>query len=188
MKDAAATLGVSASTLRRLADEGRIATARTEGGHRRFDLHAIRQFAAEKGAPPGIRPIAPPDKPIPTLASELEAGGVELAATAAAALYRGTKPGWYASDEATPEIRAWVATLAASAGSGRYAPALERSEDLRQRAHRQGVTLLESHGFLDRFRDVLIGSLGHAGAAQEELTVTRHLFAALQQAMLARYS
>lgn len=43
LSEAAALAGVSSSTLRRWADEGRIASYRTAGGHRRFrvtDLHA----------------------------------------------------------------------------------------------------------------------------------------------------
>jgi excisionase family DNA binding protein len=188
MKDAAASLGVSASTMRRLADEGRVQSVRTAGGHRRFLLQEVRRFAAEHGAPPSVRPIAPPHERIPSLTAELTAEGVQLAATAAAALYRGTKPGWYASDEADPEIREWLAALASSAESGIYAGALDASEALTQRAHLHGATMLESHTFLERTRDATVRSLGQAGAGQEELVLTRHLFAALQQTLLDRLS
>jgi len=36
-------LGLSASRVRELADEGRIPSKRTSGGHRLFDLTAVRQ-------------------------------------------------------------------------------------------------------------------------------------------------
>jgi excisionase family DNA binding protein len=188
MKDAAATLGVSASTMRRLADEGRLATVWTAGGHRRFPEEAVRRLAAEQGARPTIRPIGPPDEGIPSLPERLEAEGDAMAATAAAALYRGTKSGWFAGEDAPPEIRVFLAVLSSGAASGRYAGVLEASEGMMQRARLHSATLLESHTFLERLRDVILHSLRQAGASQEELAATRHLFAALQQHLLERHS
>jgi molybdopterin-binding protein len=45
---AAELLGVSADTVRRWADEGRLATSRTEGGQRMVDGAALAKFAAEQ--------------------------------------------------------------------------------------------------------------------------------------------
>jgi molybdopterin-binding protein len=44
---AAELLGVSADTVRRWADEGRLATRRTSGGHRVVDGAALAAFASE---------------------------------------------------------------------------------------------------------------------------------------------
>jgi hypothetical protein len=99
-------------------------------------------------------------------------------------MYRGTKSGWFASDDAAPEIGAWVTALASGFESGRYAGALDASETLMRRARLQAATLLERHTFLERFRDVVVRSLGQTGAAQGELVGVRHVFAALQQPML----
>jgi len=49
---AAELLGVSADTVRRWADEGRLPTARTEGGQRLVDGAALAKYAAEQEAPP----------------------------------------------------------------------------------------------------------------------------------------
>jgi molybdopterin-binding protein len=47
MGQAADLLGVSVDTVRRWADAGRIATVRTEGGHRLVDGVALARFAVE---------------------------------------------------------------------------------------------------------------------------------------------
>src|SRR5918999_4413117 len=47
MGRAAELLGVSADTLRRWADGGRLRTARTEGGHRTVEGADLARFAAE---------------------------------------------------------------------------------------------------------------------------------------------
>jgi molybdopterin-binding protein len=49
---AADLLGVSADTVRRWADEGRLSTTRTEGGQRLVDGAALAAFAAEQEAAP----------------------------------------------------------------------------------------------------------------------------------------
>lgn len=54
LSQAAETLGVHATTLRRWADEGEVRCLRTPGGHRRFleeDLHAFLRGQVESGLP-----------------------------------------------------------------------------------------------------------------------------------------
>jgi putative two-component system response regulator len=188
MKDAAAALGVSASTMRRLADEGRIPSVRTTGGHRRFALQALRDFAAEQGAPPSIRPTAAPDERIPSLAAHLQVHGADLVARAVTAVYRGAKPGWFASDDAAVEIHELLEELASSAQSGHYDGVLDAADGLSRRARLHGVSVLERHTFLERLGEVVVRSLGRAGTGQEELAVTRHLFVTLRETMLDRSS
>ena len=55
MREAADLLGVSVDTVRRWADAGRLATTRTEGGHRVVDAVALAEFAAAEAPPP--RPV-----------------------------------------------------------------------------------------------------------------------------------
>lgn len=51
---AAELLGVSPDTIRRWADEGRLPTRRTPGGHRVVDAAALAAFAADR--PPAAEP------------------------------------------------------------------------------------------------------------------------------------
>jgi excisionase family DNA binding protein len=75
--EAAALLGVSVATVRGWADQGRLPSHRTVGGHRRFELEELREWLARRGAPaPAARRLrrAPQDlPPCPLLARELNA-------------------------------------------------------------------------------------------------------------------
>jgi excisionase family DNA binding protein len=185
LQQAASTLGVSQSRLRRWSDEGRIAAVRTPGGHRRFHLAAVRRLAIELGARPGVQPLEPPARPLPELAARLAADGAELALAAAAALYRGGHPGWFAAPAARAAVSDWIEAVQRSSATGRYAAALSATEALMRRAYLQGASLLERHGFLERFALACQRALTLAGASREEQASARRLFAALQQSLLA---
>jgi len=184
LQAAASALAISPSRLRRWADEGRIESIRTAGGHRRFPLQAVRRLAAERGVQPSVRPIEPPGIALPKLAEQLERQGRQVAAAAAAAIYREGPPGWFASESAGPDLRDWLIAMSESSASGRYAGALGATEALMRRAHLHASSLLERHAFLERFGQVSIRALVRAGAERDELTNTRRLFAALQQGLL----
>ena len=49
--EAAAIIGVSVATVRGWADQGRLPSHRTVGGHRRFDLDELRDWLDDHGAP-----------------------------------------------------------------------------------------------------------------------------------------
>lgn len=49
--EAAAILGVSVATVRGWADQGRLPSHRTVGGHRRFEQEQLREWLSERGAP-----------------------------------------------------------------------------------------------------------------------------------------
>jgi excisionase family DNA binding protein len=96
LQEAAVTIGVSASTLRRWADHGRIDAVRTSGGHRRFTPDAVRRLAAERGPQPTVEPLPPPDEALPRLAERLCADGPTLRERVTASLYRNGTWGWFA--------------------------------------------------------------------------------------------
>ena len=184
LQTAANALAISPSRLRRWADEGRITSMRTAGGHRRFPLQAVRRLAAERGVRPSVRPIEPPSAALPALAGLLSQQGRQMAAAAAAAIYREGPPGWFASETAGPDLRDWLGAMSASAVTGRYPGALQATEVLMRRAHLNAATLLERHAFLERFAQVAVRALARTHAEREEMTDTRRLFASLQQSLL----
>lgn len=129
---AARALGVSPSTLRLWASEGRVPHVRTAGGHRRFDPEALRQWLARQPARPsrvsrrGSVQIAV----APGLAEALRARAdrvsevvEELVEGPAEAAYRRLPP-----PERRTVVRAWVDALADGFQSGSLADALERAE------------------------------------------------------------
>lgn len=75
--EAAAIIGVSVATVRGWADDGRLPSHRTVGGHRRFDMDELREWLDAYGAPAprrfSIRPARNEIPPCPSLARELNA-------------------------------------------------------------------------------------------------------------------
>ena len=184
LQAAAATLAISPSRLRRWADEGRIPAVRTAGGHRRFPIEAVRRLAAERGVRPIVRPVNPPETPLPVLTQSVIAHGRQMAAAAASAVYREGPPGWFASDAARAELDEWLEILKEGCRKGVYAPVLQASDTLMRRAHSHAASLLERHAFLERFGQVAVRTLVRAGADRTEIASTRRLFTSLQQALL----
>jgi len=184
LQAAAATLAISPSRLRRWADEGRIVAVRTAGGHRRFPLEAVRRLAAERGVRPNVRPVEPPEEPLPGLAQQLRSYGPQMVSAASVAVYREGPQGWFASELAAPEVGEWLETLTVSCERGEYPPVLQATEALMKRAQSHAASLLERHAFLERFGQVAVRAMVRAGSDRTELAHTRRLFTALQQALL----
>lgn len=132
VSSAARALGVSPSTLRLWASEGRVPHVRTAGGHRRFDPESLRQWLARQPAR-SARPTRQRPAQItasPELADALRAradavsDAVEtLVEGPAEAAYRRLPPA-----ERRGVVCAWVDSLADGFQSGSLADALERAE------------------------------------------------------------
>lgn len=72
--EAAALIGVSVATVRGWADQGRLPSHRTIGGHRRFELEELRDWLSRRGAPAAGSRLRRPARelpPCPRLAREL---------------------------------------------------------------------------------------------------------------------
>jgi molybdopterin-binding protein len=78
MGEAAALLGVSVDTVRRWADDGRLVTTRTEGGHRVVDGADLARLASElANAPePGVTAGASARNRLTGLVTRVERDGV----------------------------------------------------------------------------------------------------------------
>jgi hypothetical protein len=144
----------------------------------------VRRLAAERGVRPQVRAVEPPTGPLPLLGQHLRQHGQQMAAAAAAAVYREGPPGWFGSDAAQDEIGSWLEELSRCCVSGVYAGATQASETLMRRAHLHAASLLERHAFLERFGQVAVRGLVRASANRTEIASTRRLFASLQQALL----
>jgi len=129
---AARALGVSPSTLRLWASEGRVPHVRTAGGHRRFDPEALRQWLARQPARPmrASRPAASQLPASQVLADALRARA-DLVSDAVESLVEGPAEAAYRRLPPTERrgvVRAWVDALADAFAGGSLAEALERAE------------------------------------------------------------
>jgi excisionase family DNA binding protein len=132
VSSAARALGVSPSTLRLWASEGRVPHVRTAGGHRRFDPEALRQWLARQPA----RNARPPRQGVIRISAEPELAEAlrsraDLVSDAVETLVEGPAEAAYRRlppAERRGVVRAWVDALADAFDSGSLADALERAE------------------------------------------------------------
>lgn len=129
---AARALGVSPSTLRLWASDGRVPHVRTAGGHRRFDPEALRQWLARQPAR-ATRPGRRANVQLatsPAIADALRARADRIA-DIVETLVEGPAEVAYRRlprTERRAVVRSWVDMLADAFQSGSLAEALERSE------------------------------------------------------------
>jgi excisionase family DNA binding protein len=182
---ASAALNVSPSTLRRWADEGRLETVRTPGGHRRFYLGDIARLQAERAGAPVVRGMELPTEPAPEAAALLEEAGASLLLRVAASIYEPeSAPGWFASDEAQNAGSAWIRALIEGLSAGDYAHALRASREHLRRAEAGGASLLERYSAIERLSRVLPRVAQRAGYGHTEVVQVRRLLEAVVRALL----
>jgi len=179
---AASLLSISSSTLRRWADDGRIPTVRTSGGHRRFRLSELRQLAPR---PASVRLRAPkyPDGPQIAAAVALSESGPALVDVACRAIYEGSS-GWFGREPARPAVDVWLRRLADAFRSGSYLSLPDAVRELSRRAQIGGASLAEQHAFLERFGAALRRRLAQSDSPEEEQMAVARTMAALAHQLL----
>lgn len=184
--EAALALDISASTLRRWADAGTIATVRTAGGHRRISLSALHRLEHDaEQRPPELRTAPLPVGPLAAAARLMDRDHGELARTAGHALYEPLAPGWFAADVAVEHLDRFSHATAAALAAGAGPDALAAGEALLRHAHHGGATLVERHAFADRCGELLVRRLAAQFADRSEQLGARRLFLAMGQAAVS---
>ena len=181
---AAQALGISTTTARRWADEGRLGTTRTSGGHRRFATSEVRRLLAERGRP-AITPTEPPRRPLPALAELTETHGPVLAELSWRGLYGDLRSGFFLDSEGADAAERWTGALSSAAATANYEMLHEATVAFMRAAERGGTSLLERHLALERFAETATRALTRRSAPREEIVETRRLFSFLGQRQLA---
>lgn len=132
--EAAAVIGVSVATIRGWADQGRLPSHRTVGGHRRFEVEELKRWLQERGAAvPVPRRLArkPPEVPAcPRMARWLNSRAEQMVERVLAGYDRDVPPPIPAPSE--PALRRgavrYLRVIAAALDSGRASSIAGRAE------------------------------------------------------------
>jgi len=182
----AEALGVSASTARRLADQGVLPGTRTEGGHRRFRRGDVQRLARERSRAPRLRHWDLPEQPLPLSAQLLERDGQALAERAARAIYEPARPGWFAAPQGAARARAWIAALGGTLAAGAPREALAATAAYGDAATLGGASVAEVARFLGQFGALASHELARTHGAAEEGRALQRVMSAATEAFLAK--
>lgn len=180
----AGALGVSPSTVRRLADQGVLPGTRTEGGHRRFRRADVQRIARERGRAPGLRPWELPGVALPASAALLEHDGGTLVERTVRGLYAPGHPGWLATPQGLARGREWLEQLVVAAASGTPGDAVAATADYAAAAALGGASAAEVVRFLAQFSVVTTHELLRTGGSGEEARVVQRVMSAATEAFL----
>ena len=181
---AAQALGISTTTARRWADDGRLGTTRTAGGHRRFAVSEVRRLLAERGRP-AITPTEPPRRGLPSLAHLVKSHGTQLAELSWRSLYGELRTGFFLETDGVEDAERWLGAIASAAETANYEMLHEATGAFMRAAERAGASLLERHLAIERFAETATRALTRRSCPREEIVEVRRLFASLDQRQLA---
>ncbi len=183
---AAEALGVSASTVRRLADEGVLRGSRTSGGHRRFRRIDVQRFAQERGRRPSLRALDLPTTMLPAAALLIERNGPVLLERVARATYETWSPGWFALAGGRTRAVLWLNDFCTAIGSGTTREAIEVTVEFLDAATLAGSTLAECVRFMEQFAAITSTELLRARVDAEEARAVRRLTTVAVEELLDR--
>lgn len=180
----AEALGVSSSTVRRLADQGVLPGTRTEGGHRRFRRGDVQRLARERRKTPALRPWELPRQPLPATAELLEHDGWALAERAARSLYDPHHLGWFAAPQGIARAHTWLAALTDAVAAGAPREALATTAAYADAATLGGASAAEVVRFLGQFGTAASHELARGYSAAEEARALQRIMGAAAEAFL----
>lgn len=143
LREAERLLGVSASTVRRMADAGQLPSVRTEGGHRRLVREAVVREAARRGRQPAVRAPRLPERPLSASADLLQQRPEQVREVALRTMYVGDDHGWLGTTGGAAACERWLRALGVALRTRDWRRAREATVDLRRRAVEAGVPVLE---------------------------------------------
>ena len=181
---AAEALGISTTTVRRWADDGRLGVTRTAGGHRRFAVSDVRRLLAARGSP-AIAPTEPPRHALPSLAQLAAGHGTQLAELSWRSLYGDLRTGFFIDPAGVIASERWLGAIASAAETANYGMLHEATRAFMRAAERAGASLLERHLAIERFAEATARALTRRSCPREELVEVRRLFVSLDQRELA---
>ena len=184
LSTAAAALGVSPSTVRRLADQGALPGTRTGGGHRRFRRADVQRLARERGRGPILRPWVLPTTPLDSAALVIEHEGSALAERAARAIYDPHRVGWFASPQGLARARQWLEALGTALSDGRSGDAIDATVAYVDAAALAGASPAECSRFLGQFSAVAVHELARMRAPIEEVRALQRVASAATEGYL----
>ncbi len=149
--EAAQIIGVSASTVRRWADMGKLRVARTDGGHRRFERADVERLQGVVTVEPRLRHAAPLGGPAPNTADGILAAGVTTATAAARSIFEPGAAGWLGSPASLAPLDRWVLELAAACRAGDEDDIRAAVEHLYDEARAGGTRLIELDTFFSQY-------------------------------------
>ena len=179
-------LGVSPSTVRRLADQGALPGTRTGGGHRRFRRADVQRLARERRHAPALRAWDLPAYPLPASAELLAHDGSALVERAARALYDPQQPGWFAAPQGLARGRMWLEGLGGALATGKTREGLTATSAYADAAALGGASAAEVVRFLGQFAAVASHELMRAGGGAEEARGLQRIMSAATDAFLEK--
>ncbi len=182
--EAARDLRVSASTIRRWTDGGRLASIRTPGGHRRILAADVGREARRRRPPVQLNLTRAPTSPVPGVASLLSDQGAEIISAAARDVYASRTSGWFSSGASLEARGVWMAVLGNGCRSGDYSETIRASISFFRQANNAGATVLERHLLIGRVRIRLVHMLRARHAEQSEIATLTRLMQAIDHATL----
>ncbi|MDO8212375.1 EAL domain-containing protein [Conexibacter sp. CPCC 206217] len=180
----ARVLGVSPSTIRRLADEGALRGVRTSGGHRRFRRRDVQELARRRSAGALLSAQELPDGAMAATADLLARSGDALMERAARVTYDAWSSGWFASAAGQELGREWLAALGAAVRTGAQRDALEATVRFLDAAALAGARLAECSRFVSQLSALVVAELVRLRAPAQEVANVRRLLPQALEALL----